>query len=43
MINIFCSGNNLPEIAENISSEMVKMKEWFDKNKLCLNWEKKNT
>jgi len=39
--NIFYSRNNLPEIAENISSEMVKIKEWFDKNKLCLNWEKK--
>jgi len=38
--NIFYSGNNLSEITENISLEMVKIKEWFDKNKFCLNWEK---
>jgi len=38
--NIFYSGNNLSEIIENISLEMVKIKEWFDKNKFCLNWEK---
>lgn len=38
--NFFYSGNNLSEITENINSEMGKVKKWFDKNKLCLNWEK---
>jgi len=38
--NIFHSGNNLSEITENISSEMVKIKKWFDKKQLYLNWEK---
>lgn len=38
--NFFYSENNLSEITENINSEMGKVKKWFDKNKLCLNWEK---
>jgi len=31
---IFYSRNNLPEIAEYISSEMVKIKEWCDKKQV---------
>ena len=35
--NIFCSGDNLKELMEVITAEMIKVKHWFDTNKLSLN------
>lgn len=38
--NIFCSGDNLQQLLEIITSEMKKLKQWFDVNKLSLNLSK---
>lgn len=38
--NIFCSGDNLQLLLEEITSEMNKLKRWFDRNKLSLNLSK---
>ncbi len=38
--NIFCSGDNLQEILQVLTSEMGKLKGWFDRNKLSLNLSK---
>ena len=38
--NFFCSGDDLGIIAENITNEMIKLKRWFDENKLLLNLKK---
>ena len=38
--NIFCSGENLEQLVENMENEMDKLKTWFDKNKLSLNFSK---
>ncbi len=35
--NIFCSGKNLQELLDLVSSELCKLKWWFDRNKLSLN------
>ncbi len=35
--NIFCSGENLQQIVSTITSEINKLKLWFDRNKLSLN------
>ena len=35
--NIFCSGKNLQELLDKVTSELSKLKGWFDKNKLSLN------
>lgn len=40
--NIFCSGGNLQELVETITSAMYKLKRWFDRNKLSLNINKTN-
>ncbi len=34
------SGDNLKMLAESIQNEMVKLKKWFDINKLSVNWNK---
>ena len=39
--NFFCSGDDLICLAETITNEMVKLKKWFNKNKLSLNLKKK--
>ena len=38
--NIFCSGGNLQELLRMITTEMCKIKNWFDRNKLSLNLSK---
>ncbi len=38
--NIFCSGENLQQTLETITTEINKLKLWFDKNKLSLNLRK---
>ena len=38
--NLFCSGNDLKKLTESIGSEMIKLKTWFDVNKLSLNVKK---
>ncbi len=38
--NIFCSGENLQQLLDVITSELSKIKIWFDKNKLSLNLNK---
>ena len=38
--NIFCSGENLQQLLDVISSELSKIKKWLDKNKLSLNLNK---
>ena len=38
--NFFGSGDDLGIIAENITNEMIKLKRWFDENKLLLNLKK---
>lgn len=38
--NLYCSGNNVKELAETVEREMEKLKIWFDANKLSLNLEK---
>ena len=38
--NIFCSGDNLQQLLRLITSEMNKLKQWFDRNKLSLNLNK---
>lgn len=35
--NFFCSGDDLKTLSENTESEIVKLKIWFDVNKLSLN------
>uniref|UniRef100_A0A3B3IP09 Reverse transcriptase domain-containing protein n=1 Tax=Oryzias latipes TaxID=8090 RepID=A0A3B3IP09_ORYLA len=35
--NFFCSGDNLKTLAKSIEMEMIKLKMWFDYNKLSLN------
>lgn len=35
--NIFCSGDNLQQLLNAIANEMIKLKRWFDVNKLSLN------
>ena len=38
--NIFCSGDNLQQLLRVITAEMIKLKQWFDRNKLSLNLNK---
>ncbi len=38
--NIFCSGGDLKELLGRITTEMCKLKMWFDRNKLSLNLSK---
>lgn len=38
--NIFCSGENLQQLLDLITSEIIKIKKWFDINKLSLNLSK---
>ncbi len=38
--NIFCSGEDLKKLLEEISKELSKLKVWFDRNKLSLNLNK---
>ena len=38
--NIFCSGSNIQELSELVTSELCKLKQWFDRNKLSLNLSK---
>jgi len=40
--NIVCSGGNLQELVEIITSAIYKLKGWFDRNKLSLNINKTN-
>ena len=40
--NAFCSGDNVIEVAKIVSSELNKLKVWFDINKLSLNVSKTN-
>ena len=35
--NIFCSGDDLAELLKDLTEEMIKLKNWFDYNKLSLN------
>lgn len=41
--NLFCSGDDLISLAETITNEMIKLKKWFNKNKLSLNLKKKSS
>ncbi len=36
----FCSGDDLKSLAKGIEREMVKLKKWFDENKLSFNLNK---
>lgn len=36
--DIFCSGENLQQLLEMVTSEMSKSKNWFDLNKISLNF-----
>ena len=38
--NVFCSGGDLHELLGRITTEMCKLKMWFDRNKLSLNLSK---
>ena len=38
--NIFCSGDDLNQIMKVLKSELSKLKQWFDRNKLSLNLSK---
>ncbi len=38
--NIFCCGKDLQKLLEMVTSEMHKLKTWFDSNKLSLNLNK---
>lgn len=38
--NIFCSGENLQQLVEDVTKEINKVKIWFDRNKLSLNLNK---
>ena len=38
--NIFCTGEDLQQLRELITTEMSKLKKWFDNNKLSLNLSK---
>ena len=38
--NIFCTGEDLQQLLELITTEMSKLKKWFDNNKLSLNLSK---
>lgn len=38
--NIFCSGDDLHQLQEEITSEMSKLNIWFNSNKLSLNLSK---
>ncbi|KAK0146590.1 putative RNA-directed DNA polymerase from transposon BS [Merluccius polli] len=38
--NLFCSGENIQQLLEEITKELVKLKKWFDINKLSLNLKK---
>jgi len=38
--NIFISGQNLQQLLDLITSEFIKIKQWFDTNKLSLNFSK---
>lgn len=38
--NIFCTGKDIQQIMKVLSSEMNKVKLWFDRNKLSLNLNK---
>ena len=35
--NIFCMGEDLQQLLELITTEIIKLKKWFDNNKLSLN------
>ena len=35
--NIFCSGDDLAELLKDLTEEIIKLKNWFDYNKLSLN------
>ena len=39
---VFCTGSNLKEICQVITSELVKLNIWFSLNKLSLNVTKTN-
>lgn len=41
--NILYSGNELQQLSEGAKKEMVKLKPWFDTNKLLLNLKKTNS
>lgn len=38
--NISCSGGNLKELLDTVTSEMCKTEKWFNRNKLSLNLSK---
>ena len=38
--NFYCSANNIDELIQKMEQEMVKLKKWFDINKLSLNLKK---
>lgn len=40
--NIFCSGDNIVELCDNVSSELTNLEKWFALNKLSLNLTKTN-
>ena len=41
--NIFCQGDDLKQLQNDVSREMGKLKIWFDRNKLSLNLSKTKT
>ncbi len=38
--NTFCKGDDIHQLLKVITTEMCKMKQWFDNNKLSLNLSK---
>ncbi len=38
--NIFCSGGNLQQLLQVVTTEIKKLKRWFEENKLSLNLNK---
>ena len=40
--NLFCSGEDMKELLKTVEREIIKLKKWFDRNKLSLNENKNN-
>ena len=38
--NLFCSGDDIQELLKTVERELIKLKKWFDRNKLSLNEKK---
>ena len=40
--NLLCSGEDMKELLKTVERELIKLKKWFDRNKLSLNENKNN-